>query len=31
MIVVDTNTIAYLYLPKDYTSDIEKLLDIDTY
>lgn len=31
MIVVDTNTIAYLYLPTEYTSDIEKLLDIDAY
>lgn len=26
MIVVDTNTIAYLYLPTQYTDDIEKLL-----
>jgi predicted nucleic acid-binding protein len=29
MIVVDTNTIAYLYLPTDYTSDVETLLDVD--
>lgn len=27
MIVVDTNTIAYLYLPTDYTSDVETLLE----
>lgn len=27
MIVVDTNTIAYLYLPTDYTSDVEALLE----
>ena len=27
MIVVDTNTIAYLYLPTKYTIDIEKLLE----
>lgn len=26
MIVVDTNTIAYLYLPTQYTDNIEKLL-----
>ncbi|MBR9910422.1 MAG: type II toxin-antitoxin system VapC family toxin [Gammaproteobacteria bacterium] len=26
MIVVDTNTIAYLYLPTLYTDDVEKLL-----
>lgn len=26
MIVVDTNTIAYLYLPSDYTAAVEKLL-----
>ena len=31
MIVVDTNTIAYLYLPTEYTSDVEKLLDLDSY
>src|SRR5690606_1103920 len=29
MIVVDTNTIAYLYLPTDYTADVEALLDRD--
>lgn len=29
MIVVDTNTIAYLYLPTDYTNDVEALLDRD--
>lgn len=29
MIVVDTNTIAYLYLPTTNTSDAEKLLAID--
>lgn len=29
MIVVDTNTIAYLYLPTDYTTDIEALLERD--
>ena len=29
MIVVDTNTIAYLYLPTDYTSDVEALLEKD--
>ena len=26
MIVTDTNTIAYLYLPSDYTEDVEALL-----
>jgi predicted nucleic acid-binding protein len=26
MIIVDTNIIAYLYLPTDYTPDVEKLL-----
>lgn len=26
MIIVDTNVIAYLYLPTDYTPDAEKLL-----
>lgn len=26
MIVVDTNTIGYLYLPTEFTSDVEKLL-----
>ncbi len=31
MIVIDTNTIAYLYLPTEYTSDIEELLDKDAY
>lgn len=30
MIVVDTNTIAYLYLPTEYTADVESLLDIDS-
>lgn len=29
MIVVDTNTIAYLYLPTQYTADIEALLEKD--
>jgi len=29
MIVADTNTIAYLYLPTDYTSDVETLLEKD--
>ena len=29
MIVVDTNTIAYLYLPTDYTHDVEELLGKD--
>ncbi len=29
MIVVDTNTIAYLYLPTEYTHDVERLLDMD--
>lgn len=29
MIVVDTNTIAYLYLPTDHTADIEALLEQD--
>ena len=29
MIVVDTNTIAYLYLPTDYTADVEALLEKD--
>jgi predicted nucleic acid-binding protein len=31
MIVVDTNTIAYLYLPTEYTSDVESLLDLDSH
>ena len=31
MIVVDTNTIAYLYLPTDYTSDVEALLERDSH
>ncbi|MGB3621964.1 type II toxin-antitoxin system VapC family toxin [Ketobacter sp. MCCC 1A13808] len=30
MIVADTNTIAYLYLPTDFTSDVEALLEIDS-
>lgn len=30
MIVVDVNTIAYLYLPTEYTADVESLLDIDS-
>lgn len=30
MIVVDTNTIAYLYLPTEYTGDVENLLDVDS-
>lgn len=30
MIVVDTNTIAYLYLPTDDTPDIERLLEADS-
>lgn len=30
MIVVDTNTIAYLYLPTEYTVDVERLLDVDS-
>lgn len=30
MIVVDTNTIAYLYLPTDYTTDVEALLEADS-
>lgn len=29
MIVVDTNTIAYLYLPTDFTEDVEQLLQQD--
>lgn len=29
MIVVDTNTVAYLYLPTEYTADVEILLDQD--
>ncbi len=29
MIVVDTNTIAYLYLPTDFTDYCEQLLSID--
>lgn len=29
MIVVDTNTIAHLYLPTEYTADVEALLDKD--
>lgn len=27
MIVVDTNTIAYLYLPTEFTSSVEELLE----
>lgn len=30
MIVVDTNTIAYLYLPTAYTPNVEKVLGIDS-
>lgn len=30
MIVVDTNTIAYLYLPSDFTSSIEAVLQKDS-
>lgn len=30
MIVVDTNTIAYLYLPTAETPDVEKLLELDS-
>ena len=30
MIVVDTNTIAYLYLPTEYTESIEQLLAQDS-
>lgn len=29
MIVADTNTIAYLYLPNDYTADVEAVLEKD--
>jgi predicted nucleic acid-binding protein len=29
MIVVDTNIIAYLYLPTDYTADVEAVLEKD--
>jgi predicted nucleic acid-binding protein len=29
MIVVDTNTIAYLYLPTEQTPDVERLLEKD--
>lgn len=31
MIVVDTNTIAYLYLPTEYTTDVETLLEEDSH
>ncbi|MES9992379.1 MAG: type II toxin-antitoxin system VapC family toxin [Candidatus Thiodiazotropha sp.] len=31
MIVVDTNTIAYLYLPTRYTTDVEALLERDSH
>lgn len=30
MIVVDTNVLAYLYLPDEYTADAEKLLNSDS-
>jgi predicted nucleic acid-binding protein len=30
VIVVDTNTVAYLYLPTDQTSVVEKLLEFDS-
>ncbi len=30
MIVVDTNVLAYLYLPGDYTTDAEALLKQDS-
>ena len=30
MIVADSNTIAYLYLPTKYTKNIEKLLQLDS-
>lgn len=30
MIVADTNTIAYLFLPSDYTDDVEALLAKDS-
>jgi predicted nucleic acid-binding protein len=30
MIVVDTNTIAYLYLPTEYTPDVEQLLKAES-
>lgn len=30
MIVVDTNTIAYLYLPTAYTGSVERLLSADS-
>lgn len=29
MIVVDTNTIAYLYLPSRYTADVARVLEKD--
>lgn len=29
MIVVDTNMIAYLYLPDDYTNNVKQLLKLD--
>ena len=29
MIVVDTNTIAYLYLPSRYTADVTRVLEKD--
>jgi predicted nucleic acid-binding protein len=31
MIVVDTNIIAYLYLPTDYTADVEAVLEKDAH
>ncbi len=31
MIVADTNTIAYLYLPSDYSNDVEALLLKDSH
>ena len=31
MIVADTNTIAYLYLPSDYSDDVETLLLKDSH
>ena len=30
MIIADTNTIAYLYLPSNYSADCEKVLSIDS-
>ena len=31
MIIVDTNTIAYLYLPSDFTTDVEDTLKKDSH